>query len=69
MTIQTSIRTYRLRDNHFYDIFVENRSRRPIVMQHVYIEEDRCEERREIFNSVGRETPDFFFTLGMGQSK
>ena len=38
-------------------------------MQHAYIGEDRCEERREIFNAEGGERHDGFVTLGAGESK
>jgi hypothetical protein len=63
------VRTYRLDIDQVYDVYVENRSGRDIVMQHAYIGEDRCEERREIFNSRGGECHDVFFTLGAGESK
>ena len=63
------VRLYRLDIDQVYDVYVENRSGRDIVMQHAYIGEDRCEERREIFSMTGREMPDVFFTLGVEESK
>ena len=60
--------TYRLTVDDQHDVYVENRSGRDIVMQHAYIGEDRCEERREIFNQNGREMPGVFITLGVGDS-
>lgn len=64
-----AVYTYRLTADNQHDVYVENRSGRDIVMQHAYIGEDRCEERREIFNSRGGECHDVFFTLGAGESK
>ena len=64
-----AVYTYRLTADNQHDVYVENRSGRDIVMQHAYIGEDRCEERREIFNALGGERPDVFFRLGVRESK
>jgi hypothetical protein len=63
-----AVYSYRLTADNQHDVYVENRSGRDIVMQHAYIGEDRCEERREIFNQNGREMPGVFITLGVGDS-